>query len=171
MRKIHRLILALFVGLINSTAMSAGKHEGEHHSTWEAIGQPGKAAKVTRTVMVEMKDTMRFAPSKLTVKQGETIKFVLKNSGNLPHEMVLGTEKELEEHYELMKKFPEMEHAEPNQVTVQAGGSGEIIWEFTKAGVVNFACLQPGHYEAGMKGSVFVNGKAKSIKGSTSHRH
>ena len=70
--------------------------------------------------------------------------------------MVLGTEKDLNDHYEVMKKHPEMEHAEHNMVTLAAGKSGEIIWQFTKAGKVDFACLQPGHYDAGMKGIVNV---------------
>ena len=85
--------------------------------------------------------------------------------------MVLGTEKELKEHYEVMKKNPEMEHADENMVTVQPGKSGEIIWQFTKAGKVNFACLQPGHYDAGMKGSVMVGGKAMADDGHTTHKH
>ena len=57
-----------------------------------------------------------------------------------------------------MKKNPEMEHADANMVTVAPGKTGEIIWQFTKAGKVNFACLQPGHYDAGMKGIVTVAG-------------
>lgn len=70
--------------------------------------------------------------------------------------MVLGTEKELKEHYEIMKKFPGMEHDDPSMVTVAPAASEEILWAFTKAGKVNFACLQPGHYEAGMRGEVIV---------------
>jgi uncharacterized cupredoxin-like copper-binding protein len=103
-----------------------------------------------------MSDAMRFTPAAITVKQGETIRFVVRNSGKIPHEMVLGTEKDLMEHYEAMKKHPEMEHAEDNMVTLQPGKTGEIIWHFTKAGSVSFACLLPGHYEAGMKGAVKV---------------
>jgi uncharacterized cupredoxin-like copper-binding protein len=106
-----------------------------------------------------MTDAMRFNPSDIAVKRGETIKFVVKNSGKVKHEMVLGTEKELKEHYEVMKKFPEMEHADENMVTVQPGQTGEIVWQFTKAGKINFACLQPGHYDAGMKGIVAVSAK------------
>ena len=106
-----------------------------------------------------MTDTMRFNPSSIRVKQGDTIRFVVKNSGQLKHEFVLGTEKELKEHYEVMKKFPEMEHADPNMVTVAPGKTGDVIWRFTKAGRVDFACLQPGHYDAGMKGAVSVAAK------------
>ncbi|MFX8090437.1 cupredoxin domain-containing protein, partial [Acinetobacter baumannii] len=81
------------------------------HGDSDAIGVAGKAAKVTRTVNVDMTDNMRFTPSSLDVKQGETVRFVVKNSGGVKHEFVLGTQAELKEHYELMKKFPEMEHS------------------------------------------------------------
>ena len=75
------------------------------------------------------------------------------------HEFSLGTIAELEEHYELMKKFPDMVHDEPSKVTVDPGKQGEVIWRFTQAGTVHFACLMPGPYSAGMKGSVAVSGK------------
>ena len=58
--------------------------------------------------------------------------------------MVLGTPEELKEHAELMKKFPEMEHDEPHMAHVKPGKSGEIVWQFTKAGEFQFACLHPG---------------------------
>ena len=92
----------------------------------------------------------------VNVKKGETIKFVVKNSGKIKHEMVLGSMKELKEHGEMMKKMPEMEHADANQVTLDPGKTGELVWQFTKAGKFDFACLQPGHFEAGMKGKVAV---------------
>ncbi|MFM9923201.1 cupredoxin family protein [Variovorax sp. H27-G14] len=122
----------------------------------DAIGQPGVAAKATRTVQVDMTDAMRFTPADVQVKQGETVRFVVKNSGQLKHELVLGTAQDLKAHYEAMKKHPEMEHAEPNMVTLAPGKTGEVVWQFTKAGKVDFGCLQPGHYDAGMKGAVTV---------------
>ena len=153
------IVIVLSAALTTSTVFAAGNHAGGHADS-DAIGKPGKATNAKRTVKVEMLDTMRFNPQSITVKQGETIKFVVKNSGKVKHEMVLGTEKELKEHAEVMKKNPEMEHDDANQITVQPGKSGEIIWQFTKMGKVNFACLQPGHYDAGMAGTVTVN-KAK----------
>ena len=153
------ILTALSVAITTSTVFAAGNHAGGHENS-DAIGKPGKATNAKRTVKVEMLDTMRFKPQSITVKQGETIKFIIKNPGKVKHEMVLGTEKELKEHAEVMKKNPEMEHDDANQITVQPGKSGEIIWQFTKAGKVNFACLQPGHYDAGMAGTVTVN-KAK----------
>lgn len=162
-----------------ASAPAGGHAHGAHshaHGDSGAIGVPGKADKVTRTVNVDMTDNMRFTPASVPVKQGETIRFVIRNSGQVKHEFVLGTEHELLEHYELMKKFPEMEHADPNQITLAPGKTGEVVWQFTKAGKVDFACLQPGHYEAGMKGAITV-AAAKGAKpaakpdGHTGHGH
>lgn len=162
-------VMALLCILTASFAGAAGNHAGGHGAS-EAIGTPGNPAQVTRTVTVVMSDAMRFTPSTITVSRGETVRFVVKNAGRLPHEMVLGTEKELQEHYELMKKHPEMEHADDNMVTVQPGGTGELVWQFTRAGTVHFGCLLPGHYEAGMKGRVKVKA-GKGRQSNESHGH
>jgi uncharacterized cupredoxin-like copper-binding protein/Cu/Ag efflux protein CusF len=158
-----RYLLIAIPGMFAAlTAMASGNHKGGHDE--EATGKPGVASKVTRTISMDMGDTMRFSVPNVTAKQGETIRFVVKNSGKIKHEMVLGTEKELKEHSEVMKKNPEMEHADANMVTVAPGKTGEIIWQFTKAGKVDFACLQPGHYDAGMKGSVTVSDNSPIVK-------
>ena len=101
-----------------------------------------------------MSDTMRFTPDSVTVKRGETIRFLVKNEGKILHEMVLGNDEGLKEHAALMRKFPEMEHDEPYMVHVSPGKTGQMIWTFDKPGEVVFACLIPGHYEAGMTGKV-----------------
>ena len=155
--KSRNILIAIPGILLAMSAMASGNHAGGHGA--DAIGKPGVVSKVTRTVIVDMTDDMRFHSSNIAVKQGETIRFVAKNSGKVKHEMVLGTIKDLKDHYEVMKKNPEMEHAENNMVTVAPGKSGEIIWQFTKTGKVDFACLQPGHYDAGMKGRVNVAAK------------
>lgn len=136
---------------------ASGNHAGSHGT--DAIGKPGAASKVTRTIAITMQDSMRYTPSEITVRRGETIRFVITNAGQLKHEFNLGTEADLKAHYALMQKFPGMEHEEPNQVNLAPGAKGEVIWQFTKAGTVSFACLHPGHYEAGMKGSVTVSAK------------
>lgn len=120
------------------------------------FGREGDPKAVTRTIKVDMADSMRFTPGNVTVKRGETVKFVVHNGGKVLHEMVLGTKEALQEHAELMKKFPEMEHADANMAHVQPGKAGEIVWQFEKAGQFEFACLQPGHFEAGMVGKVSV---------------
>ena len=167
--KIRNILIAIPGAFLAMTAIAAGSHGGSHGEA--AIGQPGVAAKVTRTVVVDMKDDMRFHSSIFSVKQGETIRFVAKNSGKVKHEMVLGTPKDLKDHAEQMKKNPEMEHAEPNMVTVDPGKSGEIIWQFTSAGKVDFACLQPGHFDAGMKGLVNVASSKAATKGDGHGQH
>jgi uncharacterized cupredoxin-like copper-binding protein len=161
--------------LAAAPAFAAGAADGHHHDHGSAtIGEAGQPSQVTRTVEVEMRDSMQFVPSRLAVKQGETVRIVVKNTGQLTHEMVLGSEKDLKTHAELMKKFPEMEHAEPNMLTLAAGKSGELVWKFSHAGVVNFACLQPGHCEAGMKGQVRVaaaKSNAKNTPKEDKHAH
>ncbi|MDE1948284.1 MAG: cupredoxin family protein [Burkholderiales bacterium] len=121
-----------------------------------AFGREGDPDRVARTIRIDMADTMRYTPSQVTVKRGETVRFVLHNRGHLLHEMVLGTAQALGEHAELMKKFPEMEHADPNMAHVKPGSSGQIVWQFSRAGRFEFACLLPGHFEAGMVGKVDV---------------
>ena len=156
-----RQIFVLVALTLSASAFAAGKHAGGHgHADEEtAIGKPGVASKVTQTINVDMTDNMRYTPSSIQVKQGETVRFVVKNQGKVKHELSLGTQKELLEHLEQMKKFPDMEHDEPGKVTLSPGQQGEIVWQFTKTGTVNFACLMPGHYESGMKGAIKVGKK------------
>lgn len=156
----HKLVAVIAVSL-SAMVFAAGNHAGGHgHDDGEtAIGKPGVAAKVSRTITIEMGDNMRYSPSSIQAKQGQTIRFLIRNNGTVKHELSLGTEKELLEHLEQMKKFPDMEHDEPSKVNLAPGKQGEIVWQFTNAGTVNFACLMPGHYEAGMKGVVNVSKK------------
>lgn len=149
--------LALALSLAGTAALAGGNHSGGHDHY--SYGAPGVAAKVTRTIAVDAADTMRFTPSNIAVKKGETVRFVIRNAGAVAHEFSLGTQKELDEHYEVMKKFPNMEHDEPNKISLQPGAQGEIIWRFSKTGTVHFACLHIGHYDAGMKGQVKVAAK------------
>lgn len=121
-----------------------------------AFGREGDPRKVARTIQVAMSDSLRFTPSTVVLKRGETVKFVVSNGGKQLHEMVLGTPQELQEHAELMKRFPNMEHADANMAHVKPGAKGEIVWQFTKPGEYQFACLIPGHFEAGMIGKVVV---------------
>ena len=170
------LLLAMILTTASGLAIAHDddhKAGAKHEDHASALGKPGDAKKVSRTVAITMSDSMRFSPASVSAKKGETIRFVLKNEGKLKHEMVLGTIEELKEHAALMVKFPQMEHADPNQASVEPGKTGELIWQFTKAGTFDFACLQAGHYEAGMKGQVVVAGTASTTKadGHAEHKH
>ncbi len=162
MKKLHALaIVALALGMGVANAHGDKEHAAPRKFDASKVeptdfGQEGNPKKVTKTVKVDMTDGMRFTPSDVTVRRGETVKFVVHNDGKVLHEMVLGTKEAIAEHAELMKKFPEMEHADANMAHVKPGKSGEIVWQFTKAGEFKFACLQPGHFEAGMVGKVVV---------------
>jgi uncharacterized cupredoxin-like copper-binding protein len=122
----------------------------------KAWGIAGDAKSVKRTVEFRMSDAMRFTPDRIDVRQGETVKFVLRNHGKLMHEFVIGTKQELDEHAALMVKFPDMEHDEPYMAHVAPGKTGTVIWNFNRAGEFDFACLIAGHYQAGMVGRISV---------------
>lgn len=167
----NKTIFTLALATLPAFAFAAGSHAGDHHmpdmhkgmagmspseASASAVGVPGDPAKVSRTVAMGMDDNMRFTPARVTVKAGETIRFFLKNGGKVTHEMVMGSLADLKAHAAMMQKMPGMAHAEPNMVTLKPGQMGGIVWKFTQAGEVDFACLIPGHMEAGMVGVVSV---------------
>ena len=47
-----------------------------------------------------------------------------------------------------------MMHDDPNSVLLEPGKTGEVIWTFSEATEVGFACNVPGHRNAGMVGIV-----------------
>ena len=161
MKKLHVLLAALL--LAGATTQSIA--HGDDPKTGKAAvvateqkewGIAGDAKSVTRTVTLTMDDKMRFTPDKLDFKQGETVRFVIRNKGKLLHELVIGTKKELDDHAALMLKFPAMQHDEPYMAHVAAGKRGGLIWTFNRAGEFDFACLIAGHYQAGMVGKISV---------------
>ncbi|MEP7281310.1 MAG: cupredoxin family protein [Rubrivivax sp.] len=154
---------ALALGLLTNPAAAHGDADHARNKEQTAVrkeqkpwGIAGDPKAVKRTIEFVMSDSMRFTPNRLEVRQGETVRIVLKNAGSLLHEFVLGTRAELDEHAALMVKFPTMEHEEPYMAHVPAGKTGEIVWTFNRAGEFDFACLIAGHYQAGMVGKIAV---------------
>jgi uncharacterized cupredoxin-like copper-binding protein len=121
-----------------------------------AFGREGEVRKVKRVVRVDMSDAMRYFPDQIRVKRGDTVRFIVHNSGNLPHEMVLGTMEDLKKHAALMKQNDEHDHDDANATQVEPGANGRIVWQFTKAGEFYYGCLVPGHFDAGMIGTIVV---------------
>ena len=142
--------------IAHGDAHTRGKAPAAQPMVETAFGRTGDPKKASRTVRVDMSDRMRFVPDSIEVKRGETVRFVVRNSGKVLHEFVLGTTADLKEHAELMKKHPGMEHDEPYMAHVEPGKTAEIVWQFTQPGEFNFGCLVPGHFEAGMIGRVTV---------------
>lgn len=160
-------LLALAFGAVAPISMADAMH-GTHgkghaassHSSKELpFGKAGDANKAGRTIVIDMDDSMRFRPAEITVTQGETVKFVVKNSGKLLHEMVIGTMDSLTEIHEMIKAHPDMAHDEAYMLHVQPGKKGTMVWQFTEAGEFHYACLIPGHFEAGMIGKIKVKEK------------
>ena len=150
-------------------ASSAFAHENASHANHakpadsaaaapeqKAWGIAGDVKKVQRSITLTMGDNMRFTPTHFEVKKGETVRLRVVNQGQLMHEVVLGTKATLDEHAQLMLKFPGMEHAEPYMAHVAPGKSEDLVWHFNRAGNFDFACLIAGHFEAGMRGSFTV---------------
>lgn len=153
--------VAAFVAVPFAVAHTGQQQEGlganalistEEH----AFGKQGNPESTSRTITVDMTDMMRFHPADITVRQGETIRFMVTNKGQMLHEMVIGTMEGLRFHAEMMRKHPGMEHDEPYMSHVGAGQKNEMVWQFTKAGEFYYACLIPGHLEAGMLGKITV---------------
>lgn len=163
----NRNTLGLLAALALLTSHAAFAHgDGSHGAKTHAyvasqvvdtpFGRQGDPRKVSRTIAIQMSDSMRFTPAVLTFKRGETVRLKITNGGQMLHELVLGTEDALKLHAEAMKKHPGMVHDDPSMVHVAAGATGEIVWQFNRPGEFQFACLLPGHYEAGMTGKVVV---------------
>jgi uncharacterized cupredoxin-like copper-binding protein len=159
---IHTALLT--IGLLTLPAVHAhspAAHQNHHAKSvspaeqkdWGIAGDPKK---VQRTIEIRMTDNMRFAPNQLQIKLGETVRLVAVNAGKVLHEIVIGTPQELKAHAEMMKKHPGMEHDEPYMAHVDPGKKGDIVWTFNRAGSFEFACLIPGHFEAGMIGRITV---------------
>jgi uncharacterized cupredoxin-like copper-binding protein len=155
---------ALGTGLL-TLARAASAHTDKPHAKkagpvtkeQKDWGIAGDAKDVKRTIDCKMLDTMRFSPDRIEARLGETLRFTASNNGRVLHEFVIGTKQENAEHYELMKKFPTMEHDAPWMAHVAAGGKSEIVWMFNRPGEFEFACLIAGHYEAGMVGKIVVS--------------
>lgn len=174
--KTTRILLAAFLAFPLATASTlsiadagkkpaaSAKKTATEQTDW---GMPGKANKQTRTIKVDMIDAMRFLPDTITVKEGETIRFVVTNSGRMLHEMVIGTPEKLKEHAAMMAKSPGMQHDAPYLAHVAPGKTGEIVWTFNRPGSFEFACLIAGHYEAGMRGTLVVTPKSGTAKTSS----
>ncbi|MBD3678366.1 MAG: cupredoxin domain-containing protein [Rhodobacteraceae bacterium] len=171
MKLCSKTILATtFVGLIASPVLAGGTH-GDGHGDGMAIGKPGKSAEADRVVEIIMTDN-EFSIPEMTVKTGETVRFVVVNEGEFLHEFNIGTQKMHANHQtemmEMMEKgmmdgmrmMGQKGHDDPNSILLQPGESGEITWTFGGPADIEFACNVPGHYESGMVGPLSIRPSA-----------
>ena len=151
-----------------SASTSFGHENMLHHASGVPVakeqkdwGMAGDAKAVRRTITIRMSDDMRFAPRHIEVQEGDTVRLRAENKGLVLHEIVLGTKAELDQHAQMMQKFPDMEHDAPYMAHVRAGQRGDIVWHFNRPGTFDFACLIPGHFEAGMTGTITVRPRSR----------
>lgn len=155
------VILAATALALTSTSMAWADpgHAGHDHAVEAAYGRPGDPAKGGRVVQLTMAETeagMAYKPNRIEARQGEKVQFVLRNGGELDHELVIGTVEANRRHAEEMASHPDMTHEDPNATRLGPKTSGVLRWQFTQAGTFEYACLIPGHREAGMVGTVVV---------------
>jgi uncharacterized cupredoxin-like copper-binding protein len=148
--------LAGLVAITPALSLSARADIGHAHFSAGEPGDPKKPARVVKVSMREGDGKMEFVPATLEIKRGEQIRFVISNDGELPHEFVLASTEDNLKHAAIMQKYPDMEHDDPNGKTVQPKAASELMWLFSKRGQFEFACLIPGHREAGMTGKIIV---------------
>ncbi|MGO4740586.1 plastocyanin/azurin family copper-binding protein [Bosea sp. 2KB_26] len=159
-KQFTKLGLAAVAVMFTAAAALAGPGGAGHgHGDETAYGKPGdpkKPARLIQIAMAEREGKMQFIPDRIEVRRGEQIRFQLRNNGELDHELVVATLEENLKHAVEMQKNPDMEHDDPNAKRLAPKKTGEIVWQFTKAGQFDFSCLIPGHREAGMTGTITV---------------
>lgn len=151
--------IAVFFSILTFwvVSVSAGLNHNHHGANPSSIGKPGDPANATRTIEIKAIDN-RFLPAKINVKQGETIRFLVKNEGMRRHEMVIDTMENLKKHAQMMRSNPGFTSDDPNYVDMLPNEQKEFVWHFTESGIVNFACGYPGHFK-GMRGKIYVEMK------------
>lgn len=134
--------------------------EADHDEELFTFGAPGEPNDADRVIEVDANDDLTFDPAEIQVTAGETVTFVVTNTGAIPHDFTIGDQDTQDAHEEEMAEMIESgemgEHADSNAVVLEAGETKEITWTFTVTGTVLIGCHQPGHYAGGMKGTIEV---------------
>ncbi len=149
------VVAALTLPMVSYAGGGGMHHDASSGHESFPFGHPGDAKRVDRVIKITANE-FSFMPSSLTVKAGETIKFVVTNAGKIKHEFVLGTKSEQREHDKEMQAMPHMKMDDPNGISIPKGETASLIWTFTKPMVIQYACHEPGHYAAGMYGELSV---------------
>jgi uncharacterized cupredoxin-like copper-binding protein len=93
-----------------------------------------------------------FDPTGITVKRGETIRFLLQNTGKVPHDAFIGDTAAQTKHEQEMADMGGMHHGgHGDAVTIEPGKTGTLTHTFDSVGTTLLGCHQPGHYASGMK--------------------
>ena len=154
MSRFTRGLLVVVAG--SSLVLAACANDGNDADISQAAGTPSDP----RTIEITMRD-IEYDPKAVTVAQGETVRFVFTNEGQLPHEATVGDLAEQEEHEAEMAEMGDMAMSEDHddetpKVSVEPGATGEIVTTFDEAGETIIGCHESGHWDAGMRIDVTV---------------
>jgi putative copper resistance protein D len=132
------------------------------HAQEFSFGEPAEPTEASRVIRIEATDEMRFKPDIITVKPGEIVRFDVTNIGKIRHEFVLGDEPAQREHeaeMRAMRTTPRKAMSdEANAIGIAPGETRFIAWKFpAQPGKVLYACHEPRHYAAGMRGVILVS--------------
>lgn len=151
------LASALSIPAFAMEGHSAHDHSTHNHAMMSTVGKPYDASKATKTIKVDLLDSMKFEfHNTLSIKEGDIVRFVVTNKGVIDHEFSIGSEKEQKAHLEMMKQMPNMVHNDGSAISVKPGETKELTWKFTKRDTVMFACNIPEHFEAGMHHKIVI---------------
>jgi len=180
MKALSQITAALLAFAVISSSAAFAHGEKKHETD---IGEKGDASNASRTIEVSMTDNA-FEPSQISIKAGETVRFVIRNDGELVHEFNVGTSKMHAAHREEMTQMVDMgvleadrinhdvmghgngnmmmKHDDPNAVLLEPNQTAEVVWTFPESTSLQFACNVPGHYEDGMMGEFQIEGGPSS---------
>lgn len=154
---IFKRLAAMFIfnaALLITTVSNAGEENHQHHSNKQhgsVVGAPALSSESDKTISVTMLDSMKYVFDKqLDIYDGDVIRFVVTNKGEMTHEFSIGDAEEQQKHAAMMQKNPNMIHSDGNTLSLKSGESGEIVWRFKSGREIVFSCNVPGHFEAGM---------------------
>lgn len=140
-------------------AMDDDETMGDDMAMGGSYGEPADPPEADRTIEVNVDNDLAFEPAEFEVGVGEVITFVISNTGDVEHEFVLGDQDAQEEMAQMMDSGEDHAHSAgemSNAITIDAGETAELTWRFSEPGTVLVGCHVPGHWEAGMRGTVTV---------------
>lgn len=150
--------MSRIIPLVILVLFSTNSFSTASHSQLELdFGKPGDANKVSRIIKLTQVDNM-FLPAEVKVTEGETVRFVVKNGGDHKHEMLIGPMAELKKVANMRRMYPDKEHTEAYLLQLEPGEQKELVWQFSAAGTIDFACPLPGHFKK-MRGKIIVEKK------------
>jgi uncharacterized cupredoxin-like copper-binding protein len=119
-------------------------------SAW--AGSPADLSR-GRTIVLTVHHS-RFSPSVLRVRRGETVRFVVRNTDPIDHELIVGPMSAQIRHETGRERW---HRPVPGEVSVRLLRSASTSYTFAEAGTIWFGCHLPGHWPYGMRGRVIVS--------------